>query len=146
MKDLSTLLAKPEKRQTIVKECCDLIDTEVKTKGLIVKGVYRMVKAIKPGTIPNAVDGLLDDFVVELQTFYASFQDEGGKGTLASYYGARDREVAEKLLTVTDSRAAGSRHTTMVKGYHKLRPKGKDHVAAAVPKIGALLDRHIVDL
>lgn len=146
MKNLSTLLEKPEKRKTIVQECCALIDEEVKTKGLIVKGVYKMVKAIKPGTIPNAVDGLLDDFVIEMQTFYARYQDEGSAGTLSAYFGARASEIAEALLTVTDRRADASSHKTMVKGYRKLRPKGKEHVTIAMPKVGALLDRHVVDL
>ncbi len=146
MKNLSTLLEKPKKRKTIIDECCTLIDGEVKTKGLIVKGVYKMVKAIKPGTIPKAVDGLLDDFVVEMQTYYARYQDEGSSGTLSAYFGARSSEIAEALLTVTDRRADGSAHKTMVKGYRKLRPKGKEHVALAMPKIGALLDRHVGDL
>jgi len=146
LKNLATLLEKPEKRQTIVRECCDLIDVEVKTKGLIVKGVYRMVKAIKPGTIPNAVEGLLDDFVAELQKYYGRFQEEGASGTLASYFGPRASEISESLLSVTDRRAAGSRHTTLVKGYKRLRPKGKEHVALAVPKVGGLLDRHITEL
>jgi hypothetical protein len=146
VKNLSTLLEQPERRKTIVSECCTLIDGEVKTKGLIVKGVYKMVKAIKPGTIPSAVDGLLDDFVVEMQTFYARYQDEGASGTISAYFGARSAEIAEALLTVTDKRADKSAHKTMVKGYRRLRPKGKEHVAKAMPQIGALLDRHVVDL
>ncbi|MCK5800177.1 MAG: hypothetical protein KAI47_23465 [Deltaproteobacteria bacterium] len=146
MKDLSTLIAKSVKRKTIIDECCTLIDAEVKTKGLIVKGVYKLVKAIKPGTIPSAVDGLLDDFVAELQKFYARFQEEGGAGTLATYLGDRATDVAEALLTVTDERARRSAHKTMVKGYRKLRPKGKEHVTLAVPKVGALLDRHLTEI
>ena len=146
MKNLATLLEKPEQRKTIVDECCDLIDAEVKTKGLIVKGVYRMVKAIKPGTIRSAVEGLLDDFVAEMQAFYVKYQEEGSSGTLAAYFGPRASDIAEALLTVTDRRADKSSHKTMVKGYRKLRPKGKEHVALAVPKVGGLLDRHVGSL
>lgn len=143
MKQLVTLLEDQAKRKTIINECCDLIEAEVKKKNIIVKGVYKMVKAIKPGTIPNAVDGLLDDFVEKLQPFYENFQKDDSANNLRSFLGDRSSDVAEALLSVTDERADNSRHKTMVKGYKKLRPKGKEHVKEAVPGLGALLDRHI---
>jgi hypothetical protein len=145
VKNLSTLLEKPEKRQQIVNECVDLVEDEVKTKGFIVKSAYKVVKAIKPGTIPKAVDSLLDDFVGKLQPYYEQQQQQEGS-TLSSYLGGRASDVAESLLEVTDARADKSSSKTMVKAYKKLRPKGKENVTIAVPKLGALLDRHVGEL
>ena len=146
VKQLSALIQDADKRKVIASECCDLIDAEVKTKGLIVKGAYKVVQAVKPGTIPHAVEGLLDEFVAEMQPFYEAFQSAGSAGTLQSYFGQRSSEIAEALLTVTDRRSARSSHRTLVKAYQKLRPKGKEHVSLAMPRVGALLDRHVGSL
>lgn len=143
MKVLKTLLETPDTRKQVIADCCDLIDAEVKTKGLIVKGAYKVVKAIKPGVIPQSVDGLLDDFVGKMQPFYERYQEDGEQGTLSDYFRARSTDLAEALLTVTDERANRSSHKTMVKAYKKLRPKGKEHVALAAPGIGRVLDKHI---
>ena len=77
-----------------------------------------------------------------MEPFYASFREDG-QGTLGSYFQARTDDVAEGLLGVTDDRAGRSTNRAMVKAYQKLRPKGKEHVSAAVPKVGAILDKYV---
>jgi hypothetical protein len=44
---------------------------------------------------------------------------------------------------VTDQRAGNSKHKTASKLYNKMRPSAKRNVSAAVPKLGALMERHI---
>ncbi len=54
--------------------------------------------------------------------------------------------MAESLLRVTDRRAERASNQTIIKAYRKLRPKGKEHVLIAVPRVGALLDKHTANL
>ena len=150
MKQLADLLAEADTRRAVVNDCVELIDAEVRSKkgftGAAVKTAYKVVKAIKPGMIPESVNNLLDDFVVELQKFYGDYQQQGESGTLEAFLGARASDVAENLLTVTDRRAERAKSKTMVKAYKKLRPKGKEHVTIAVPGVGRVLDKHVAKL
>lgn len=144
---LKDVLLQPGKRPQVISECETLIDEEVASKsglsGLAVKGAYAMVKALKPGMIREAVDGLLDDFVARLEPFYSAYQAAPAGASLPEYLKARSSEVADALLGITDERAARSKNATLKKAYEKLRPQGKKHVEEAVPRLGRLIERHI---
>jgi len=147
VKDLSNLVSEETSRQQVIQDCVSLIDGEVRSKkglgGVAVKAAYAVVKAIHPKIISESVNNLLDDFIGQLQTFYARYQEEGASGSLESYLLARSSEVAESLLSITDRRAQRANNKTLVKAYNKLRPKGKVHVEAAAPGIGRVLDKHV---
>lgn len=149
MKELKTIIADPQKRKEVVADCVALLESEVKSKGglggMAVKVAYAVVKAIKPGIIPNTVDGLLDEFVDALQPFFEKYQQESSQAGFGSYIGPRANDVAEALLHVTDKRAQRSKIKIMVSSYQKLRPKGKTHVEQSVPGLGRLLDKHITN-
>ncbi|MCC6750747.1 MAG: hypothetical protein IT371_24030 [Deltaproteobacteria bacterium] len=146
MKDLRTIASDPEKRKTLIKDCVELLDSEVKSKtglsGIAVKTAYGLVKAIKPGVVEESFDNLLDDFTEVLQSYFQKYQEEGSRGTVEAYLAARSADVAESLLGITDRRAAKSSSRTMVKAYEKLRPKGKTHVESAVPRMGRMIEKH----
>lgn len=150
MKDLKTLASEAPKRAALVTDCSDLINAEVKSKGglggMAVKAAFAVVKAFKPRIIEDSVEGLLDDFVAELQPFYQQFQEAGSPGTLEQWLPGRGSEIAERLLTITDRRAEASSKDTLKKAYFKLRPKGKEHVITAVPGIGRVLDKHVTTI
>lgn len=146
---LSTLaeyVAKSPVRERVVADCVALIDEEVKAKsglsGVAVKGAYGTVKTIKPRFIPEVVDTLLDEWVAKLEPYYGKWRG-GGKGSLAEFLTARSDDVAEDLLAVTDARAGRTKHKTASKLYNKMRPSAKRNVSSAVPKLGALMEKHI---
>lgn len=150
MKQLQTLIEQPDKRQVVIRDCVDLVEAEVRKKGgltgIAIKTAFVVVKAVKPGIIAELVDGLLDSFVSRMEPFYLQYQEAGESGTLRDYLGARSSDVAESLLGVTDQRAQNARNRTILKAYQKLRPKAKEHVVAAVPGVGTVLDRHVPGL
>ena len=150
MKDLKTLIDTPEKRSAIVKECAALVDAEVAKKGgfsgMAVKTVYKMFKALKPGVVEDAVDGLLDDFVGALNGFFEQYQQAGASGSFGAFLSGRAADVAERLLSITDERARKTTMKTVANLYNKLRPKAKTHVIEAVPAVGQLLDKHVASL
>jgi hypothetical protein len=143
---LAEYVAKPPVRERVVADCVALIDEEVKSKGglsgVAVKGAYGTVKAIKRKFVPEVVDALLDDWVAKLEPYYGKWRSSGS-GSLAEFLTARSDDVAEDLLTVTDERAGKTRHKTASKLYNKMRPSAKRNVSTAVPKLGALMERHI---
>ena len=143
---LAEYVAKSPVRERVVADCVALIDEEVKSKGglsgVAVKGAYGTVKTIKPRFVPEVVDALLDDWVAKLEPYYGKWRG-GGSGSLAEFLTARSDDVAEDLLAVTDERAARTKHKTASKLYNRMRPSAKRNVSGAVPKLGALMEKHI---
>lgn len=147
MPQLKDVLLQPGKRPQIVTECEQLLDEEVAAKGglsgLAVKGAFKMVKAVKPGMIREAIDGLLDDFVGRMEPFFGQWQAAGGGTSVADYFAGKSTEIADALLGITDERAARSKNGTLKKAYESLRPQGKKHVTEAMPRLGRLVERHV---
>lgn len=146
-KTLAEYVATGPARERVVTDCVALVDEEVKAKGglsgVAIKGAYGTVKTIKPRFVPEVVDALLDDWVAKLEPYYSKWRGGGSAGTLAEFLTARSDDVAEDLLAVTDERSGRSKHKTATKLYGKMRPSAKRNVSAAVPKLGALMEKHI---
>jgi len=144
-----TLTTDAERRSKIVRDAERVLEAEVSDKkglaGMAVKGTFKVVKNLQPGFIPRAVDDLLEDFVRNLEGHWESWRTDQS-GTCAGYFVAHASEVADSLLSVTDGRAENTKHKPLKKAYMKLRPKGKEHVMAAMPRVGAMIQRHTADL
>lgn len=146
---MSTLLENlplPQKRPAILDDCNRLLDNEVRSKkglsGLAVKAGYKVLKAFKPGAVRSAIDGLFDDFIDALEPFHGRYSEAGAAGSFGAYLKGRSDEVAEALLSVTDSRADHSKHKTLARGYRKLRPSAKRNVNQAIPGLADLFDHY----
>lgn len=148
MAQLKDVLAKPGVRPQVILDCEKLIESEVKSKGglsgIAIKGGFAMVKAIKPGVIAESVDHLLDGFIDRLEPFYAKFQASGATGKFGAQLTSDKSAVAEALLGFTDDKAKNAKNTTMKKAYEKLRPTAKEHVQAAVPGLGQVIEKYLV--
>ena len=143
-------LAQPGKREQIIKDATKVLDAEVSDKrglsGVAVKAGFKVVRGLQPGFVPNAIDALLDDFITQIEPFYDAWKGGASTGSLKEHFVAQGPAVADALLKITDDRAAKSPHRTLVKTYGRLRPMGKDHVVTAMPRVGALIERHTQDL
>jgi hypothetical protein len=144
MATLQELLLVPGNRPKVIADCVTLIQEEVDSKGgltgLAVKGAFAVVKAVKPGFVSEAVDHMLDDFVRRLEPFWADAQARNEP--VGQLMNARAAEVSDALLSISDERAARARNATVKKAYEKMRPTGKKHVEAAVPRIGRLIAKY----
>ena len=142
---LSELIGSEPTREQVISDCETLVDQEVKAKsgmsGAAIKLGYKTVKAIKPGFIRAAIDGLLDDWLLELEQFHAAWRKTGG--SFAEFVTVRSDEVAEAMLVVTDRRAEVSDVKTARKRSKKMRSSAKGNVVAAVPGLGALIERRL---
>jgi hypothetical protein len=144
MSTLKEALTVPGQRPKVIDDCVRLIEEEVESKGgltgLAVKGAFALVKAVKPGFVAEAVDHMLDDFVDKLEPFAAEARAKNEP--VGPYLNARAPEVAEALLSNSDARAARAKNQALKGAYGKLRPSGKKHVEAAVPRIGRLIAKY----
>jgi hypothetical protein len=144
MPTLTEILLVPGNRPKVIADCVQLINEEVDSKGgltgLAVKGAYALVKAVKPGFVPEAVDHMLDDFVKRLEPFWADAQTKNEP--VGALMNARAPQVADALLAISDERAQRAKQQNLKKAYEKLRPTGKKHVEAAVPRVGRLIAKY----
>src|SRR5450432_3583488 len=144
MPNLTEALTSDSKKSAVTDDCLALIDAEVSDKGgltgLAIKAGYRTVQGIKPGFVRHVVTDLLPEFALALDPLYQQAKTSG-KG-VREYFVANGTRVADALLTITDGKAQRSK-SGMVKGtYEKLRGSAKKNVEAAVPRIGAMIEKH----
>jgi hypothetical protein len=142
MASLNEILGAPGVRPQVVADSERIIEEEVASKGLLgipIKAAYAIVKAVKPGFVPEVIDHMLDDFARRLDPIYQ--QAKGKNEPITAHFNARPGEVAEALLAITDERAQRSKNQVLKSAYEKLRPAGKKHVEAAVPRIARLVDK-----
>ena len=102
---LYDLIQDPDKRRTVVDDSNLVLEAEVRSKGFMVKTAFKVVKGIKPGFIPMAIDNLLDDFSQQLDPHYATWDQGGRSGTLEQHFVKNGQTIANDLLSVTDHRA-----------------------------------------
>ena len=147
MTTLQEVLADKSTRSKLVADCVVVIDEEVKSKsglsGGVIKGAYRLVKGVKPGFVPDAVESLIDDFAEKLQPFADEANEKGVD--VSTFFKDNAPRIANELLSITDARAQRSSHKSVRKTYEKLRPKAQTHVAAACPRIGVLVEKYTSD-
>jgi hypothetical protein len=146
---LSALLEDTSRRDRVVDDCVQLIDDEVGKKsgfsGLAIKGAYAVVKAIKKGIIKESVSSLLNGFISKLEPYYERYLQSGSTEPFSALLNKEPANVANALLGFTDDKARNAQNATMKKAYEKLRPSAVDHVQAAVPGLGRVIDKHLAE-
>src|SRR5689334_8611698 len=120
MSTLVEMLGKEPVRAQVIAECVNLIDTQVKHKGIFIKSAYATIKAIKRKFVPEVVDTLLDDWLGKIQPHYDKWA-VAKTTSFPDYIVSRSEDVAEDLLSVTDQRAEKTSHTTAKKMYARMR-------------------------
>ena len=136
MSTLKEILSRPGARPQVIRDCEQVIEEEVASKGLAgipIKAAFAVVKAIKPGFIPEVIDGLLDPM----------YQAAKAKNEpVTAYFNARAGEAAEALLGITDQRAQRAKNQMVRTAYEKLRPMAKKHTEAAIPRVAKLIAKY----
>lgn len=142
---LQEILLAPETRPQVIDDCQKLIQQQVSDvsgiSGAAVKIAYKTVSAVKPGYIRHMVEVLVPEMVDKLEPFWADFTASGGS-EFGDYLAKRGDEVSEALLSITDQRAASSDKATVVKAYNKVRSGAAKHITAALPAVGALVQKY----
>ena len=142
--NLNDALSDEAKRASIIEDVCRLVDDEVAKQrgisGVAVKAGYRLVQGVKPGFVRNVVQTLLPEFAAALEPIRAKAVAQGQ--SVSSYFDTHQSEVAEALLTVTDTRAQKSEHASVKGAYGKLRGSARKNVESAVPHLGLIIEKY----
>ena len=91
MAELKDFVCSDDNRASVVRDTAQLVDEEVRAKGgfsgAAIKLGYKTVKAVKPGLIPNVVDGLLDNFTFTPTSYRRGVDSEKGVETSLLWFG-----------------------------------------------------------
>lgn len=140
---LQALLADAALRSDFVTRGVALIDAEVARKsglrGMAVKAGYKTLKALRPGMVAEALNGLLPAFAPAVEPHFAAAQSEGD---VAGYFARNATQIAEAMLEVTDRKAERADNRLIQRTYRSLRGQAHHHTAEAMPAVGELMARY----
>ncbi|MCA9580972.1 MAG: hypothetical protein KC416_04210 [Myxococcales bacterium] len=144
MGTLKEALGAETSKDAVVRDCCQLIDDEVKDKGGVsgfaIKAGYKAVQGVKPGFVRGVVVDLLPEFAEALEPIYQKAKADGGG--IARYMTQHSGDVADALLAITDEKASRSTNGIVKGTYGKLRGMAKKNVETAVPRLAKLIETH----
>ena len=94
--------------------------------------------------IHGMIETILPNVADALQPYWAQFsaQYTPSSGDFGGYLAARDEEVSEALLAITDRRRDNSSRPTIVKAYNTIRGRASKQVKAALPALGPLIQKY----
>jgi hypothetical protein len=141
---LQELLLTPENAPRLIADTQALVDNEIGSKGITaapLKGAYKVVTAFAPGYYQEAISAMLPGMVYQLEPYWADFAMSGG-ADFGDYLAKRGDEVSESLLAVTDEMAANSGRAAVVKAYQLVRGGAGKNITAALPALGAMVQKY----
>lgn len=145
MATLHEMLLSPDVEPRVVTDVLALVDTELASKsgisGTAVKVAFKAINAFAPGYYQQTVASMVPDMVDQLAPFWADFQ-ASGSSDFGDYLVKRGDEVSQALLVVTDAMRDRSNRLAVVKAYNAVRNGAGRHIEAALPNLGAMVQRY----
>ena len=145
MVTLKEMLLAPEIQPQVVADCKALVEQELSSKSGVsatsVRLAYKVVTKFAPGYYQSTMETMLPEMTDQLEPFWADFIASGGS-EFGDYLAKRGDEVAEALLVVTDTMAGRSDRATIVKAYKTVRGGASKHIEAALPNLGAMVQKY----
>jgi hypothetical protein len=142
---LSEKLLAKSARPAVIADLVQVVDQEVAEKkglsGTAIKAGYGAVRKVMPDLSKRAVARMLPDAAAVLDPYWDEFQLDGGDD-FGRFLADRGPEVSQALLTVSDKKVQVTSREAIKRAYKPLRGKAGEHVQAALPRVGAALQRH----
>ncbi|QFG67750.1 DUF6918 family protein [Ornithinimicrobium pratense] len=145
MTTLSTSLLDPTVRPQVVDALVQLAETEVSGKkgisGTMLKTALAGARKAPGGGVGRPANALLPGVARALDPHFEAKGSQPFGAYLADP--ARSSQVADELLAVADARARSVEGNPLGKLYASFRGRAKEHVVAALPGLGATLERFV---
>ena len=142
------MLLAPDIQPRVVADCEELVTSQVAdmsgVTGAAVKLAYNTVRKVDADHIHGMIVTILPNVADALQPYWAQFTAElaPSSGDFGGFLAARDEEVAEALLAITDRRRDNSNRPIIVKAYNTIRGRAIKQVKAALPELGPLIQKY----
>jgi hypothetical protein len=148
MNKLADSLLADGRRNAVIADCADLIDTHVKRlrgiKGIALRSAFTMLRGGEPNAVHNAVANLIPEFVHAFEPLYRDFR-KGTTGGFGDYLRLQRPRAVEAMLSVTDARFARSQNAALKRVYPKVRGTVEKELDGILPELAGVLERHIAD-
>ena len=144
MATLQELLLTPENAPHLIADTQALVDGELASKGITatpLKAAYKAVNAFAPGYYQEAITAILPGVVYQLEPYWADFKTSGS-ASFGDYLAKRGDEVSASLIGVTDEMARVSGRVAVVKAYQMVRGSASKNIEAALPALGAMVQKY----
>jgi hypothetical protein len=145
MATLQEMLLTPDAEPQVLADCQALVESELAAKGGLsgtaVKGAYKVVTTFAPGYYTATLASMLPDVTDVLEPFWADFHQASG-ADFGDYLAKRGDEVSKALLSVTDHMADISGRAAIVKAYQLVRGGAGKNIEAALPALGAMVQKY----
>ena len=148
MATLQEMLLAPEIQPRVVADSEALVTDQVAelsgVTGAAIKLAYTTVRKFDANHIHGMIETILPNVADALQPYWAQFsaQYTPSSGDFGGFLAAREDEVAEALLAITDRRRDNSVRPTIVKAYNTIRGRASKQVKAALPALGLLIQKY----
>jgi hypothetical protein len=148
MATLQEMLLAPEVQPRVVADCEELVTNEVRempgVTGAAVKLAYNTVRKVDANHVHAMIETILPNAADALQPYWEGFTAEytPSSGDFGAYLAARDEEVADALLSITDRRRDNSNRPIIVKAYNTIRGRAVKQVKPTLPALGALIQKY----
>jgi hypothetical protein len=148
MATLQEMLLAPDIQPRVVADSEALVTDQVAelsgVTGAAIKLAYNTVRRFDANHIHGMIETILPNVADALQPYWAQFSAEPApsSGNFGEYLAAREEEVAEALLAITDRRRDNSARPTIVKAYNTIRGRASKQVKAALPALGLLIQKY----
>ena len=148
MATLQEMLLAPEIQPRVVADSEALVTDQVAelsgVTGAAMKLAYNTVRKFDANHIHGMIETILPNVADALQPYWAQFsaQYTPTSGDFGGFLAAREDEVAEALLAITDRRRDNSVRPTIVKAYNTIRGRASKQVKAALPALGLLIQKY----
>ena len=145
MATLREILLAPQTQPQVINDALALVDEQISDKsgisGTAIKLAYKAVVSFSPNHIRYMVEQLTPQMLDQLEPYWADFKALGG-GVFGDYLAKNSEQVSESLVAITDARAEGSNRPVIVKAYKSVRGSAVKNVQAALPELGALVQKY----
>ena len=147
MATLPEILLAPDTQPRVVSDCEELVTDRVAemsgVTGAAVKLAYKTVRKVDANHVHAMIESILPNVADALQPYWAQFTAEHtpSSGDFGGYLAARDEQVAEALLAITDRRRDNSNRPAIVTAYNTIRGRAIKQVKAALPALGQLIQK-----
>lgn len=141
---IEAVLADPGVRGAFLRDAEALLGRRVAESrgltGMAVRAGYAAFQRVQPGIVGAALERLVPIFAPALEQPWSQAKASGDPRL---WFTSHASAIASDLLAITDQLARRADNAVLTSIYRSLRGRAQQEVAAAMPDVAGLLQRHI---